>query len=98
MYPGHMSGALEKAIRKALATITDDRDAGAVQLAITYAQLIDALVEPVEKVGPALLKCLESLGATPAARAALLKGATPDEPKSSPLDELRRRREQRSTG
>lgn len=92
-----MSGALEKAVKSALAEVTDNRDAGAVQLAITYAQLIDSLVEPAEKIGPALLKCLESLGATPAARASLLKGGG-DEPKSSPLDELRRRREQRSTG
>lgn len=92
-----MPGALEKSVRTALSAVADDRDAGAVQLAVTYAQRID-LGEPMEKLGPALLQCLESLLMTPRARATVLKGAGDDAKPTSPLDELRRRREQRTAG
>jgi hypothetical protein len=92
-----MPGALEKSVRTALNAVTDERDAGAVQLAITYAQRIDAF-EPMEKLGPALLQCLESLLMTPRARAAVVKGVADDAKPTSPLDELRRRREHRTAG
>jgi hypothetical protein len=54
-----------------------DADQGAVRLAEHYAQAIDAAedkAEALEKLGPRLLAALESLGATPRARAAFLKG------------------------
>lgn len=91
-----MRGALEKAVRGALAAVTDARDAAAVELAATYAERVD-LGDSIEKIGPALLATLESLLMTPRARAALVKGAI-DEPKPSPLDELKQRRAQRSAG
>jgi len=92
-----MRGALEQAVRKALAEVKDPRDGAAVELAATLAARID-LLEPAEKLGPALLQCLESLLMTPRARAAISKAVTSDEPKANPLDELRRRREQRPAG
>lgn len=92
-----MQGALEKAVRTALSAVTDQRDAGAVELAATFAQRID-YGEPMEKLGPGLLQTLESLLMTPRARAALVKGAGDNAKPTSPLDELRRRREERAAG
>jgi hypothetical protein len=49
-----------------------ERDTAAVQLARQYAAMIDQASEPVAALrvmGPQLLKALEALGATPAARA-----------------------------
>lgn len=43
-------------------------------------------------LGPKLLAALESLGASPRARAALVKGGTRGGSTASPLDELRRKR------
>jgi hypothetical protein len=68
-------------------------DLGAAELARTYARAIDNGGD-LDKLGPLLLAVLESLGLTPKARAALVKGAK-DEPRTSPLDELRVRRSAR---
>jgi hypothetical protein len=57
---------------------TSAEDAAAVKLAQRYAATIDAAEDrdaAMEKLGPKLLACLESLGATPAARARLKGGA-----------------------
>jgi hypothetical protein len=43
-------------------------DGAAARLAMVYAESIDAGVDR-ERLGPALLRCLEQLGATPRARA-----------------------------
>ncbi|WP_422734004.1 terminase small subunit [Micromonospora sp. WMMD558] len=54
-----------------------DVDTAAVRLAEQYAKAIDdARGDPdvLEKLGPRLLACLESLGATPRSRAAIVKG------------------------
>ena len=66
-----------------------EKDAGAVKLAMEYAQTIDAgAADLLDKLGPKLLACLESLGATPAARARM-KTAKPAEPRPNRLAELR---------
>lgn len=77
-----------------LALTTEPVDAGAVELALTYARHIDAGAD-LAKLGPALLATLTALGMTPAARAALAKGDS-GEPAASPLDELRTRRSART--
>lgn len=70
-------------------------DAGAAQLAREYAALIDSAIGDdadrawaLRWIGPLLLDCLESLGATPAARARLKDGKQAPAPES-PLDKLR---------
>lgn len=84
--------SLLNAVRAAVESLDlTPADQGAVQLALTYADAIDA-GEPVEKVGPPLLNALEALGMSPRARAALTKGVKSDSPIASPLDELRARR------
>lgn len=53
-------------------------DTAAAQLARKYAKAIDDapdLAEAIDSTGPKLLSCLESLGATPAARARMIRGA-----------------------
>jgi hypothetical protein len=65
-------------------------DAGAVKLAAHYAQAIDDADDPattLAMLGPKLLAVLESLGATPKARAALQKGDPPSA--AGKLDRLR---------
>jgi hypothetical protein len=60
------------------------QDAAAAKLAQQYARTIDdapdgkAYASAIRWIGPELLKVLESLGATPAARAAISKGAAKD--------------------
>lgn len=54
-----------------------DADAAVVRLAKKYAAAIDEDPDVLEKIGPKLLSCLEALGATPRARAALRKGGEP---------------------
>ena len=83
-------------------------DAALLELARTYARAVDAAdisqpvekvlsVEPLSKVGKALLDSLVELGMTPKVRAGLLKYAKPEpQQQADPLDELRRRREERS--
>ena len=88
-------GRLETAVRAALdAHHTQPADAGAVELALTYARAID-VEDDLAKLGPPLLATLAALGLTPAARAALAKGAS-GEPATNPLDELRARRAARA--
>jgi hypothetical protein len=86
---------LETVVREALTHVEiSDADRAAAELALTYARHIDAL-DDLSKLGPALLNCLAQLGMTPAARKAAVKGGT-GAPVTSPLDELRARREQRT--
>lgn len=72
-------------------------DSAAVQLARRYAALIDAQQDPklrawaMRWIAPQLLACLESLGATPAARARLKGGRTPDAAPNQ-LDKFRQAR------
>lgn len=66
-------------------------DTATVELARTYAGAIEDGGD-LTKLGPALLSCLESLGMTPRARAALKKGGTADVPARSQLDQLAERR------
>ena len=61
----------------------DGKDAAAVKLAKQYARVIDCASDAKQAsilrwLGPELLKVLESLGATPAARAAMKKPKTGD--------------------
>ena len=65
----------------------EGKDGGAAKLALRYARLIDEASEAKQAnvlrwLGPELLKVLESLGATPAARAAITgrKGGPAKEP------------------
>ena len=54
-------------------------DAAAIMLARRYAALIDdGDLAVTDRVGPKLFAVLESLGATPAARAKMTGGAKPD--------------------
>lgn len=71
-------------------------DHATVELARRYAADIDAGGE-LGKLGPPLLACLTALGMTPAGRSAILgKGATDQQPATSPIDELRDRRKRRA--
>jgi hypothetical protein len=88
------------AVEESIAALDLDQvDAGAVQLARRYAALIDESDTPQLKawalrwIGPLLLAALESLGATPTARARLKGGKTPDAGPS----QLARLREARRT-
>lgn len=69
---------LAPAVAAAIGALTlDNADTGAVKLARAYAEAIDAAPgdpEVLEKLGPKLLAALESLGATPKARATITKG------------------------
>lgn len=75
----------------------DGKDAAAVKLAKSYARAIDEASDAKQAailrwLGPELQKILESLGATPAARAAMKKPAKPDA-KPNGLAKLRAARE-----
>lgn len=70
-----------------------EEDAAVVRLAEHYAQAIDGAEDQEDalvKLGPKLLDVLESLGASPKARAAVLKGVGRGGP--SRLDVLRAQR------
>jgi hypothetical protein len=72
-------------------TLTDADDA-AVKLAQRYAAAIDTAESPgeaLERLGPKLLAVLESLGATPAARARLKEGKDAGNGRPSGLHALR---------
>jgi hypothetical protein len=94
--------ALRESLRSSVITVTD---AAAVQLAYHYARLADAALQVgtagaaiMIKLGPPYLQTLQSLGLTPAARSALLRGAKdvgPDH-RSSPLDQLKQQRQKRN--
>lgn len=79
----------------------EDIDAAAVRLAESYADTIDAAAGnaklhswSIRWIGPELLKCLESLGATPAARKAV-KTSMRVENEENPLAKLRASRASR---
>lgn len=93
-------GDLEAAVETTIASLSAVRveeDAGAIELARKYAHTIDAAKDERAKasamrwIAPQLLSCLESLGATPAARARM-KGGKPADDGPSLLDELRAKR------
>lgn len=73
----------------------DGQDAAAAKLALQYARTIDDAPPGKEYfarlrwLGPELHKILESLGATPAARAAIKKPAKPADAKPNGLAALR---------
>jgi hypothetical protein len=89
---------LAAAVLAALGSKQDTpQDSGAVRLAQTYAEAIDADRDQLAKLGPGLLAVLESLGLTPRARAALLgKGGETSAPTRNRLDDLRERRRARA--
>lgn len=71
------------------------QDRAAVDLALRYATVIDGDPEALETVGPKLLAVLVALGMTPSGRGA--KGAKTDAPPAvNPLDELAKRRAERT--
>jgi hypothetical protein len=82
----------------------DSKDAAAVKLARQYARTIDEqppgklYAGTIRWLGPELQKILESLGATPAARAAIKRGEGKDKPAAqvSKLDQLRQARAKRA--
>lgn len=91
----HSVGDLEAAVEETIDALDlKPEDAGAVELARKYAAIIDSAKDDRSKasamrwIAPQLLSCLESLGATPAARARL-KGGQPVNAGPSRLDELR---------
>jgi hypothetical protein len=85
---------LNKAIDAA--GLTDPRFAATIELARQYASFLDELgIEELQKTGPLLLAALDKLGLT--ATGKLARGGEPDAGKpANPLDELRRKREQRN--
>lgn len=92
-----MGGKLLSAVNDALESMElQDEDQATAELARAYARNIDAR-QPIEKVGPALLACLDALLMTPRARAAVMKGApgAGAAKPSNPIDELRERRRAR---
>jgi hypothetical protein len=87
-------------VRSALATALDalplpPTDLATVALAEKYAHEIDGAGD-LAKLGPPLLAALVQLGMTPASRKALTKAGSDDGPRSNPLDELMRKRAERS--
>lgn len=79
----------------------DTRDRAVADLALKYAAAIDdpeawadKQRDPLAELGAKLLTALTALQMTPAARASAMKAAPG--PSASPLDELRRKRAERS--
>lgn len=83
------SELLWPAVQETLASLDlQPEDAAAAKLARRYARVIDQTPDTKQPsimrwLGPELQRILESLGATPAARAALTKGRKP-EPETKP--------------
>lgn len=77
---------LADAVRVTLAELKlADEDQAATRLARTYAKTIDDAddqQDALERLGPKLLAVLESLGATPAARARIRVGGVPSRAES----------------
>jgi hypothetical protein len=69
------------------------KDAAAVQLALKYADAIDAEGD-LAKLGPKLLAVLESLGLTPKGR----RKEEDSDSHNSPVDELKAKRAARAAG
>lgn len=92
-------GEVSEALRVTLAELDlSGQDQAASALAGRLAELLDAEESgrTAAELAGKLLATLESLGATPAARKALLKGVPAGESgKQSALDEFRARRERR---
>jgi hypothetical protein len=97
-------GDLEAAVETTIASLTAvhvDEDAGAIALARKYAHTIDeakderARASAMRWIAPQLLDVLESLGATPVARARM-KGGKVADVGPSVLDELRAKGARRS--
>ena len=100
--------ALVDSVRAGLAELEplDVRDRATADLALLYAKRIDATAggsfddwgdkqrDPLAELGPKLLACLTALGMTPAARKGIA-AAVPTEKPANPLDELRRKRQER---
>ena len=84
---------LQTAVAGTIAALeVTEKDRGAVRLAAEYARIIDLACDNpdiLDKLGPKLLAVLESLGATPAARARMAKTVRTAEPKTSELAKLR---------
>lgn len=76
-------------------SISECKDKAAAQLALRYAQEIDNGGD-LEKLGPRLLAVLESLALTPKGRAQSRKENDGDH--TSPLDELKAKREAKASG
>ncbi len=101
-----VSHMLWPAVRQAISQLDLDtsKDAAAAKLAEQYARTIDEAPPGREYaarlrwLGPELHKVLESLGATPAARAAIRRGDAKDKPPAqvSKLDQLRQARAKRA--
>jgi hypothetical protein len=97
---------LEYAVRDTIAALElTDADEAAKQLALRYARIIDqAIIDGTGKsdtvlwhLGPELLRALESLGATPAARAAIRNARTGgDKTAPATVSWLEQQRESRS--
>ena len=89
------SELLWPAVAETLASLDlKPEDAAAAKLARRYARLIDQTPDPKQAsvmwhLGAELHRVLESLGATPQARAALTKGTKPAENKPNGLAKLR---------
>lgn len=83
---------IEPAVTNALQALQlDAEDEAAATLARQYAAAIDNADDPaatLEQLGPKLLAALEALGATPKARAQIMKG-TPARGNDSRLAQLR---------
>jgi len=98
---------LQYAVRDTIAALElTDADEAAKQLAIRYAKLIDAAINDgagrpdsvLWHLGPELLRTLETLGATPAARAAIKKQAAGgDKDAPAPVSWLDQQRQSRAT-
>lgn len=88
---------LRAALDKALEDVAVlPKDGATVQLAKRYADDLDNGADPI-KMGPAYLACLESLGMTPRARAAMTgKGDPSSGTGTRALDQLRARRDARA--
>lgn len=69
---------LTYAVEEALEALTlTDEDAAAIGLVTLYAAAIDADPTVLSEMGPKLLAALESLGATPRARAGIMRKQGP---------------------
>lgn len=93
------SGLIEAKVRETLNALDlTDADSAAKELAIRYAEVIDESNEADDAgkfrawamrwIGPLLLDCLDSLGATPRGRSRMKRGDRPDATASA-LDQLR---------
>jgi hypothetical protein len=107
---GHEPGPMELAIAEMLSELDGNEDGTAdnavgldlvaVQLVAQYARLLDRAsgqrnkVQTYAQLGPKLLAALTALGWTPAGRSGT--GGGPGEHVASPVDDLRRRRKERS--